>query len=487
MVDFYTWTRDSALTFKCLVDQFVAGNSSLRTLIEDYILSQPKLQTLDNLSGNFQSGAGLGEPKFYTNETAFEEYWGRPQRDGPALRATAMIAYSNVLLKANATDSVNQTILPILKNDLDYVAQYWNSTGFDLWEEVNGSSFWTTAVQYRALVEGSNLLSTLGLSCPNCDSQAPQILCFLQDYWNGTAIVANINLNSDYGRSGRDANSILTSIHMFDPSAGCDDSTFQPCSSRALANHKVVVDSFRGSDIYSLNANISSGTAVSIGRYPEDIYQGGNPWYLCTLAAAEQLYDALYQWNKLGKGITIDSTNQAFFADFLPNINTGVYQPSSNEYANLTSMLKAYADGFTALVEKYTPPNGGLAEQWSKDNGTALSAADLTWSYASFLTAIAARAGNVTAPWASSSNNTVPATCSSTSAVGTYATPTATAFPVADASKTGGSAAGSSSGTATGSSASSTSTKKSAAGLGRDITLLGPGFGIAAAGLVVLL
>lgn len=472
------------------MDQFVGGNSSLKSLIEDYILAQPKLQTLDNLSGDFKSGAGLGEPKFYVNETAFEEYWGRPQRDGPALRATAMIAYSNVLLKANATASVNETILPILQNDLDYVAQYWNSTGFDLWEEVNGSSFWTTAVQYRALVEGANLMTALGSSCPNCESQAPQILCFLQDYWNGTAIVANINLNQDYKRSGRDANSILTSIHMFDPTAGCDDSTFQPCSSKALANHKVVVDSFRGSDVYSLNANISAGQAVSVGRYPEDIYEGGNPWYLCTLAAAEQLYDALYQWDKAGN-IPIDSTNQAFFQDFLPNIATGVYQTSSNEYANLTKMVKTYADGFFGLVEKYTPANGGLAEQWSKDNGTALSAVDLTWSYASFITAAAARAGNMTAPWGESKNNTVPSTCSATSAMGSYATPTATAFPVADANKAQGGngtsdSGASGSGTATGSAASSSSTKKSSAMSGRDVSLLGPGFGIVA-GLAVLL
>jgi hypothetical protein len=47
------------------------------------------------------------------------------------------------------------------------------------------------------------------------------------------------------------------------------------CSDRALANHKVVNDSFRS--IYTINDGIAEGTAVAVGRYPEDTYQGGNP------------------------------------------------------------------------------------------------------------------------------------------------------------------------------------------------------------------
>lgn len=48
---------------------------------------------------------------------------------------------------------------------------------------------------------------------------------------------------------------------------------------------------------------------------------------------------------------------------------------------------------------KYTPSNGGLAEQFSKNNGAPLSAVDLTWSYASALTAFQARSGLVSASW----------------------------------------------------------------------------------------
>jgi glucoamylase len=271
---FYTWTRDSALTFKALVDQFLAGTAAsagLETKIQDYISAQAALQGAFSRSGGLCSG-GLGEPKFNVDITAFTGDWGRPQRDGPALRATAMVAYARYLISKGQTATVNSIIWPIVQNDLSYVTQYWNQTTFDLWEEVNSQSFFTTGVQYRSLVEGSALASQLGTSCPNCNSQAPLLLCFLQSYWTGSYALSN----TGGGRSGKDANSILTSIHLFDPAATCDSTTFQPCSDKALANHKVVTDSFRS--IYSINNGIAQGVGVAVGRYPEDSYYGGNPW-----------------------------------------------------------------------------------------------------------------------------------------------------------------------------------------------------------------
>jgi hypothetical protein len=73
--------------------------------------------------------------------------------------------------------------------------------------------------------------------------------------------------------------------------AGCDATTFQPCSDKALSNLKVYVDSFRS--IYPLNSGISATSAVAVGRYPEDVYYNGNVpllslsvfLYLCEFAA----------------------------------------------------------------------------------------------------------------------------------------------------------------------------------------------------------
>lgn len=124
--DFYTWTRDSALTFKCIVDTFIHSyDASLQTEIENYIAAQAHLQTVSNPSGDLSNGAGLGEPKFNADRTAFTGAWGRPQRDGPALRATALIAYANWLINNGYASTASTVVWPIIQNDLNYVAQYW--------------------------------------------------------------------------------------------------------------------------------------------------------------------------------------------------------------------------------------------------------------------------------------------------------------------------------------------------------------------------
>ena len=338
------------------------------------------------------------------------------------MRATALIAYSRWLISNGDISFVTSVTWPIISNDLSFVGQYWNWTTYDLWEETLGSSFFTTAVQHRALVEGSALAEQIGRSCASC-GQAPQILCFLGSYWDGNHVAGN--QNEDNQRSRKDLNTILGIIHTFDPSAeNCDTTTFQPCSDIALANHKVVSDSFR--TIFSVNAGIPEGSGVGIGRYPEDTYQGGNPWYLGTMAAAEQLYDALYQWNKIGS-LEVSSTSLAFFQDFSPSVVTGVYTSSSPTYTTLVSAIKTYADSYMSLVQKYTPSDGSLAEQFNRNDGTPLSASNLTWSYASFLTAVAARDGVVPASWGEPSSNVVPSVCAGSTATGTYLTPTATA------------------------------------------------------------
>lgn len=73
--------------------------------------------------------------------------------------------------------------------------------------------------------------------------------------------------------------------------------------------------------------------------------------------------------------------------------------------------------------------NGSLSEQFSKSNGYSLSARDLTWSYAALLTANMRRNSVMPAAWGETSANSVPPTCSGTSATGTYSTATNTNWP----------------------------------------------------------
>lgn len=129
-----------------MIDLFKNGDGDLLDIIEEYINAQAYIQTVSNPSGALSSG-GLGEPKFNVDETAFTGAWGRPQRDGPALRATALIAFGQWLIVCfpdpwmrtilirrtqdnGYTSQATNIVWPIVRNDLSYVAQYWNNTGF---------------------------------------------------------------------------------------------------------------------------------------------------------------------------------------------------------------------------------------------------------------------------------------------------------------------------------------------------------------------
>ncbi|RDB14710.1 hypothetical protein Hypma_016313 [Hypsizygus marmoreus] len=392
----YTWTRDSSLVFKNIIDQYTLGqDNTLRSLIDDFVGAETILQQVSNPSGTVLTG-GLGEPKFKISLEPFTDGWGRPQRDGPALRAIALITYADWLIANSNTTHVVQKIWPVVKLDIDYVANKWNNSGFDLWEEVSSASFFTTAVQHRALRQGVSLAQKIGQTgvVSGWSKQAGNVLCFLQSYWN--PIGGYITSNTQGGRSGKDANSALASIHTFDAAAGCDVATFQPCSDKALASLKVYVDAFRS--IYPINQGLAANAAVATGRYSEDVYFGGHPWYLTTAAVAEQLYDALTVWKNQGS-LTVTNISLAFFRQFLPSITTGTYASSTSTYTTLVNAIKNHADGFLAINAKYTPADGSLAEQYSKTNGTPLSAVHLTWSYASALTAFAARQGTLSASW----------------------------------------------------------------------------------------
>lgn len=41
------------------------------------------------------------------------------------------------------------SLILVIKADLDFVATNWNSSGFDLWEEVYGAHFYTRLVRFR--------------------------------------------------------------------------------------------------------------------------------------------------------------------------------------------------------------------------------------------------------------------------------------------------------------------------------------------------
>jgi glucoamylase len=118
----------------------------------------------------------------------------------------------------------------------------------------------------------------------------------------------------------------------------------------------------------------------------------------------------------------VTSTSLAFFQSLYSSAAVGTYASTTNQYrdpmifqrcCNAYTGIQTFADGFIAVNAQYTPSNGALSEQYTRAAGVPTSAADLTWSYASALTAFQARAGSVVPASWGASGLTLPSTCSS--------------------------------------------------------------------------
>lgn len=136
-------------------------------------------------------------------------------------------------------------------------------------------------------------------------------------------------------------------------------------------------------------------------RYPEDIYtgtgtapEGGNPWFLATATMAELFYKATLDFNTAGK-IVVTNTSLPFWTYFAPSAglaNGHNYPSHSSPFIAAIGALEGWADAFMRRVKFHKPADGRFAEEYDRKNGELRGAADLTWSYASIITASMARA-----------------------------------------------------------------------------------------------
>lgn len=153
-------------------------------------------------------------------------------------------------------------------------------------------------------------------------------------------------------------------------------------------------------NIYPIASQHSDGNGatlgIPIGRYPEDVYDGdgtsqGNPWFLCTAGMAELFFRAGSEISSAGS-LVVSDTSLAFWTYFAPaaSLATGSYSSNSDGYKGAIAALQGWGDAFMRLVNYHG--GGHLSEEFDRSSGYMVGAADLTWSYASVLTAAFARA-----------------------------------------------------------------------------------------------
>jgi len=406
---FYTWTRDSAIVTGSIMNRLLTGENELEEAMRLYAYSQAGLQKTCNPSGCPATG-GLGEPKFNVDGTAYTDDWGRPQRDGPALRAVTLTRFANYLLdRGNPTDHtfVSQYLYnqdtssgnSVIKNDLEFTSHECFQSSFDLWEEVPDLHFFTILNCHKALNVGSALATRLGdqgaAAWYTQQSAALRSLLLDQGKFRFPDGSYRAYAGSPNNRRGVDS-AVLLGILTVDDTG---DPDFGPAAPAVLASVKVHVDAFRGLYAIANSTGQREGSdPIPIGRYPEDKWDGfitdkdtmGNPWYICTVAVPHLIDLALVEFISAGK-ITITEVSLAFFKQFVDVKAGDVLSSNSSEFKAAIDAMRKWSNGFYAILRQFQGPGGTLFEQFGRETGIAQGAPNLTWSFGAFANAARAR------------------------------------------------------------------------------------------------
>ncbi|KAH8728722.1 glucan-alpha-1,4-glucosidase-like protein [Phaeosphaeriaceae sp. PMI808] len=425
----YQWVRDAAITMNSLVHIFADDPSSslasrLSTIIDAYGSLQADIQHTSNPSGTFNDLSGLGEPKFRVDGKPFTKSWGRPQRDGPALRSLTLMHYlreynaSHPSLWASAQGAdffgpFYRASMPpdsVIKADLEYVSHYWNESSFDLWEEVEGLHFFNFMVSARSLREGSVFARSFGDhgAADWYEEQARYMNNLLPKFWNAKKGHLVETLWSK--RSGLDCGLLLGSLHALPSTTSSDEAIYPPWSDEILISlFTLTRDQYERFPINS-NSRQNQGSntkdfmfeGTGIGRYPEDIYDGhsttntggGNPWFLCTSSAAEILYRTASHIS-ITSNLTITARTLPFYQSLFTtsslDAEIGTFGPTDGIYQFALERFKTAGDEFLKVIKRHVDAEGSMSEQFDRVTGYMRGARDLTWSYGAFLGAVRAR------------------------------------------------------------------------------------------------
>ena len=245
-------------------------------------------------------------------------------------------------------------------------------------------------------------------------AQATLLEAALRQHWDATHGYLRGTLNgsgpacgsTQYKTSGLDVAVVLGVLHAH----AQGDPFYSPTDDQVLATVQALVTTFGQNGFYPINGtqHDSQGglLGTAIGRYPEDRYdptqvgipcetQKGNPWFLCTAAIGELYYRAANDWDTQGS-LAVTSANKSFLA-WLDSTKFASLQPGhtlargDQAFADVLAALRTAGDAQLRRVKYHTAADGSLSEQFNRNTGFETSYGDLSWSYASLLTAAAQR------------------------------------------------------------------------------------------------
>lgn len=364
---FFHWFRDSAIVMDALRLLFEDGSVGDEALVMfgDFIAFSNALRRIDGRSPALQPGwrdgvredfhqylrderelaeirgdGVVAETRVNPDGTPDISKWTRPQHDGAALRALTLLRWHRHVQGL----PLEEELAGLLRHDLAFVQQNWNRPAFDMWEEDCDLHYHTLAVSAAALAAGADWHEAGGEHAPaqHCRQVAALIRQQMHGFWR-----------PDLGfyasrKDVLDISVVFAVIHGWDGS-GATHTAGDP-RVHATLDHLVAL--FAGE--YAINGDRRNAPAM--GRYRGDRYFSGGAYYFSTFAAAELCFRAA----SLAEGASARQWRQR-------------------------------GDGFLATIRDFTPASGELSEQFDQRTGAQVSARQLAWSHAAFISCHAAR------------------------------------------------------------------------------------------------
>jgi glucoamylase len=378
---FFHWYRDSAIVIDALrllhvgarFDSREGGPEAL-TLFGDFVRFSASLSRLDgrqlaSASGEWRpriaadfvqflrpdaelqgvhGAAVAGETRVNPDGTLDISNWGRPQNDGPALRALTVLRW----LDSVSLDTDLQAICAgLLREDLRFAADHWREPCYDIWEEERGRHYFTLRVSAQALDDGADWLAAGGeerqARAYRTESQA--IRETLDGYWLADQGYYRSRVLDSGERSAKelDIAVVLAALHAAD-----DCPTHSAGDPRTLATLGALDKAFEAD--YPINHGRPAARGPALGRYRGDRYYSGGAYYFSTLAASELCFRAASRGGD-------------------------------------REALLSRGDRYLETVRAFTPESGDMSEQFDQRTGEQTSAKHLAWSYAAFISCVAAR------------------------------------------------------------------------------------------------
>lgn len=372
---FFHWFRDSAVVIDALrllmEDGSAAGTAMAQ--FSDFVHFTLALQALDgrelaadpawrartapdfrkflrtdtDLAGA-QGEAIAGETRVNPDGTLDISSWPRPQHDGPALRALTLMRWQR---SARLGPDLGTAVSALLRADLAYTQKHWREPCFDLWEEELGLHYYTLCLAGAALAAGAAFLQQHGDAggAQTAAEDAAAIARLLDAYWLEDHGYYKSRVLASGQRSAKELDIAIVLAALHGGGGGNCHTVHDPRVHATLARLEALFDAS-----YAINRDRPPTQGPAMGRYAGDVYYSGGAYYFSTLAAAEFCFRAA-----VGGG--------------------------------RTHTLIARGNAYLQTVRRHTPPSGDLSEQFDQNSGAQTSARHLAWSYAAFISCIAAR------------------------------------------------------------------------------------------------